>query len=420
MRRDMRIYHDLDLDQIIAVEESLLRFRRGRWDRQIEYGISADERHFFFVDRELKRIMIGLDGFVLPLKSYWSVPHQIVFHWLLGLTRGEREKLGTIKPRHLRKLSRVTSTHLDLFCGGSQSDIRSFRDVHLGVEEDVEVMRPSIAWTILHHPVAVLPSHAVDLELDLFAEMQRRYPDYELDLIYGVVGENTHVRTDKRGQLRAFETVLPSYGFDTNKVVIGEDAGRNFEPIYLWMARESYRNTDFTALTGINFGYDNGRSGYRFGFGVHLDEHNLTLTQPIRLGRRFDGVTDLKSGSVSTFRRWVHHTDQRDIEDLVTHFLTEDIQQVFEEIRAIIDDAKSNQFRDPEVSERVLTHTESRRFRDYQDLLLSNLDDFSSSYGHTNYTHFLCWLKLAKQIRHDGRTANMAEFVAACVLSGRR
>jgi hypothetical protein len=283
-----------------------------------------------------------------------------------------------------------------------------------------DVLRdPSIGWKILYYPKSCVDDSINKELIGPIEKKEKELSDYSYWYAYGVVSKDSFVRSDKKQILDLCKSFLEERGFDTEHEMYGNDSYRNAEPIVLWVGRNYYRDHEFKAALGVNFGYDNGQSAFRFGLGLHLPELDLylpSLSPPVFRGHIAYDDDVKKQALKEANKRWIHHKNWGRLDKTLDEFLSKNFETLYTTLGEILNKNKSRKYPSEESSRRRLLNTHKSEFLDYRNDLEKSYERFLDHYGESYFTHFLTWLDLASSNKVDGQLKAQAEFIACCTL----
>ncbi|MFK7844560.1 MAG: hypothetical protein AB8G77_04605, partial [Rhodothermales bacterium] len=404
LMKDMEPYYECSLTALVEIETQLDSFFRSSWSAQADYEIYADQ-HFAIIDHSRKRRIFFLYGLRLPITEDIGLNYsqQIFEHWILGETRDRKTKTKAVRT-YLKRNKYLSETMLSLFAKGSRINLIEQRNAFELPDQPPEY--PD--WEVLHHPIGCtgIKSDFIDIIL----EADTSFPKYEVWLAYGVVSRQHFQRTDKRQIARVLRSLLKEHNFDPDDVHMTQDCGRNYEPVLLWCSHEEILDTSMHVLMGINYGYDNGRSSYRLGIGLFIEEENLFLKQ---LNLKALANYDKFSG----FHLWDHHQERERFEAHLESFFDQHYNRITHNISELINRSKAFTFYSRDSSLHLLLNTHQSTFEKERDDLARLHDIYTKRHGYCRYAHILAWSKLAKElIDKKGRKSSVADFIASSIL----
>ncbi len=393
---NLQPHQALDFEGLVSLEESLESFSRSSWDQKIEVFFPDDRTDYVVVDQERKRLIFFMHGISQNPRKF-NILFQILNHWVIGSSREDDNDLH-IKIKNIQKA-------ISLIFNGSQSDLLKMRR-QLQKSDD---RTPSLDWNLLHYPLAKAPGGLKDFLSEF--EIPNQYADFSWWVAYGLVSKSKHRRTNKREILSVAETFLEERGFETTKPIWARDFSRAEEHVVLYPGRAVYGDTDFKAMIGINFGFDNGLSGYRVGLGLLMEDGQQAWLHPKYLYRHRIRVEN--KVPVESFG-WIHHENHGPMEQKLDQFLSTAFEKMFDTYAEIIRESKNEHFPNESVSRKRLAATHYKEFEEHAEALQEHHTKFLDRYGFTNYAHFKTWLALSDDLQ--GLRSSRAKWVAEAVL----
>ena len=395
-------HSELDFTRLVGLEENLESFTRTSWDERIPVIFKDGKTDYAIVDEERKRLIYFIHGISQNYHRFNS-SFQILHHWVCGITVG----------RSINRDLKVQNTQemVKLIFSGTQSEILKFRG-RLNITDGEQ---PNLGWNVLHYPLKHGGEGLVDF-IGGIVDNSHKYASYEPWVCYGVVSQSSHQRTDKRKILEIATNFFDQRGFNIAKPFWAKDYERNYEPVVLFKGKSFYKDAPFTTLIGINFGFDNGLSGYRVGLGFAMEDSQVAWLHPYNLQRHPDWE---KNGTRMKHLSWKHHKNAGVMEDTLSKFLSESFENVFDSYTDILNRIKEQRFPNEQISRKRLEATHFTEFKDQQAQLADLHEQFIARYGSTGYSHFKTWLGLASELdsQENGLAASRARWIAECVLT---
>jgi hypothetical protein len=394
-------HSELNFHELVELENSLESFTRKSWDVKIPVVFKKGKTDYAIIDEERNRVIYFIHGVSQDVHRFNS-SFQILHHWLCSVKYGEVANTS-IRVKNIRKM-------LELIFNGTPQDIQKYR-AEIGASTGDQ---PNLGWNVLHYP---LTKGVSGLE-EYFAgnyEGLEKYSSFEAWVCYGIVSQSSHKRTDKEEVLQIAKNFFEERGFVVDEPYWAKDYRRNYEPIVLFKGVNYYKESNFSTLVGINFGLDNGISGYRVGLGLAMDDGQIAWLHPHTIKNHPDWV---KHGTMIQDIRWIHHKSHGSMEKTLTEFLSKTYNKMFDSYVDIMELSKHNHFPNQQVSQRQLEATYRREFEPHHDHLVSLHDEFVKKYDSTVYAHFKTWLGLAGQLdKTSGLAASRARWIAECILT---
>ena len=404
--KDDQPYHYQEIENLIKIEDSIQNLSRKSWEYKIEYYQNKDlPDDFIILDHENKNIILFLNQLRANPKKLTNGT-QIIRHWLLGQTMNEQlpEEVNDIqlKPEEIK-----------LFFQGSYADISSYR-------RDKPTGSGAInhGWILYHYDGKLFSDfeNLTGLMKDYFEKPYYKYGDYNIRLSYGIVSEK-HQRTDKKKMIEIVENLLLERGFEVKRPELLNDFSRNGEPILLWTAKNYIENTEYKAAVGINFGYDNGLSGYRLGLGLYFtDEDLLAQIDRMALRRKALDNESLNESYNFAYKPWIHHKNFGYVEKKYKKFITDHFDQFYGNLVSLLNKSKNQEIRhDHFVRQNMNLHRSDYSFmKDEKEKIIN---DTMTKYGSNKFSQFIAWQKIAESIDSgNSKKKSLAQFIASCVL----
>ena len=411
MPREDLLYQFKDLEQIIDLEDQIQESFRESWEDKIDFKFHPEVKNdIYVIDHKQKRIII-FDGITQRSPQQINVSKQIIDHWLCGETlKVSVEKINPAK--------RIEKKDLEIFFQGNLQETKEHRISLLKPGHDV-LRDPSIGWKILYYPKSCVDDSINKELIGPIEKKEKELSDYSYWYAYGVVSKDSFVRSDKKQILDLCKSFLEERGFDTEHEMYGNDSYRNSEPIVLWVGRNYYGDYEFKAALGVNFGYDNGQSAFRFGLGLHLPELDLylpSLSPPVFRGHiAYDDVVTIQAINKAN-ERWIHHKNWGQLDKTLDEFLSQHFEIFYTSLGEILNKNKSRKYPSEESSRRRLLNTHKSEFLYSRQDLEESYEKYLDPYGESYFTHFLTWLDLASSNKVDDELKAQAEFIACCTL----
>ncbi len=393
-------HSELDFNKLVALENSLESFTRKSWAIKIPVIFKKGKTDYAIIDEENERVIYFIHGISQNVHRFNS-SFQILHHWLCGVTLG-----GNIdKSIRIKNINKM----VELIFNGSTADITNFRREHNIPGED----GPNLGWNVLHYPLEMGANGLTEFTEGIIGE--GKYAAYEPWICYGVVSLDSHRRSNKQEILEVAAKFFDERGFSTDTPYWAKDYERSYEPIVLFRGKNFYKTSNFTTMVGINFGFDNGLSGYRVGLGFAMDDDQIAWLHPYTIQNHPDWE---KNGTKMENLTWIHHKDYGYMESVLSKFLENMFDKLYDSYVDILNRSKQNHFSNQQVSRKRLEATHCTEFQAYQEQLGNLHDQFLQKYGSTNYTHFKTWLGLAGELDNEhGLAASRARWIAECILT---
>ena len=412
--RENQPYHYQEVENIIKVEESIKNFSRKSWEDKIEYYQNKQvPDDFIILDHENKNIILFLNQLRANPKKLTNGT-QIIRHWLFGQT------MGTELPEEIKDI-KLTENELGIFFKGSPEDIMKYRESH-----NIHNKKINLGWILYHYDGKLFSdSDALKMMMDDYFKAQyEKYNDYDLRLSYGIVSEK-HQRTDKKEMIKIVEKLLIQRGFEVGKPKLLNDYSRNGEPILLWIARNYIEETEYKAAIGINFGYDNGLSGYRLGLGVYFTEERLLAhIDKIALKKTVAGDESSLESYNFAYEPWIHHKNFGFVEKIFEEFIIKYFDKFYDNLVMLLENSKKQNIRKDTFSRLNMNiHRKDFNFindgkentKQREKIIRTTME----KYGANKFSQFLAWQKIAENIDDNhSKEKSLAHFISSCILSG--
>lgn len=403
---NIQVHNYSPIEAIIELEESIESLTRKSWDDKIDYWTDNKMEDFIIIDSTKNYLIVFLNVLNAPT-SKLNQSTQIVRHWLFGQTMDQNSK---DQDYHLR------NKELDLFFKGNPEDIDDYRK-----KNDLpHKLNPSLDWQIYHFPIKIYNKDDILLKhiKESFGNVIDKFPDYELRISYGVVSKSSHQRSDKRKIMEFVSNFLDERGFDVTKPLESYDINRNGEPILLWINKNYIGKSEFCSAVGINFGYDNGLSGFRLGLGLYLRDKDLLLSQINKQAfkKQYIENSSFENSMNAAFKRWIHHKNMDSIENTVKMFFTNEYNRIFDNFDDLLRKSNLEKY-DEENSKRKFLNTHHSDFKFLNEKKENIYNKISDEYGFSRFAHFLSWLQISNYLKEENVRAHcLADFIASCTL----
>jgi hypothetical protein len=393
---NLQPHQELDFEGLVSLEESLESFSRSNWDQKIEVFFPDDRTDYVVVDQVKKRLIFFSHGISQNPRKF-NILFQILNHWVIGSSKGGDSDVHT-KIKNIQKA-------ISLIFNGSQSDLFKLRS-QLGKSDG---RTPSLDWNLLHYPLEKAPLGLKGFLVEF--EIPNQYADFSWWVAYGLVSKSVHRRTNKREILSVAQSFFEERGFETAEPIWARDYSRAEEHVVLYPGRAVFGDADFRAMVGINFGFDNGLSGYRVGLGLMMEDGQQAWLHPKYLFRHSVRVEN--NVPVESFG-WIHHENHGAMEQKLDQFLSTAFNKMFDTYAEIIKMSKDEHFPNENISRKRLGATHYKEFEDHAEALQEHHTKFLDLYGFTNYAHYKTWLALSDDLQ--GLRSSRAKWVAEAVL----
>ena len=387
---DDQPHHYSNINDLIKLEETVQEFSRsGEYDKIDFYQNKELPDDFLIFDHKGKNTILFFNVLNANSKKL-NMATQIIRHWLFG------ETLSGVSLEDVDM--KLSHRELDIFFKGSVQDIIDYRYEKLPNYKHEPDNKPISVngWKLYHYDANFFENcNFIKDEIEkYFAEQINKYNNYSFRISYGIVSKAYHLRTNKKDLINKVESFLDDRGFDTKKPFYFNDYSRNGEPILLWVAKNHIGDKGYKAAVGINFGFDNGVSGFKFGIGLYLEDENLFLNQINRVTFKKSLKEDDTFSEAYSFVRkaWTHH-------------------QIFGEL---IEESKKRTFKEDNLI-RIVNNTHKHLGVSAEDRTQILMNQIKNN-GANKYSLFTTWLEIAEKIEYNNREKSLAEFVASCVL----
>lgn len=396
-----------NINDIILLEDSIENLSRLESNKIDYYQDEELPDDFIILDHDKKNIILFLNQ-LRSNPTKLSIGTQIIRHWLFG------QKLGSEVPEEVKKIQ-LSKNELDLFFKGSRDDINKYRQKY-----NITADNNPFGWILYHYDSTLFTqSQSIwDLINKHFGSVIEKYNHYRLRISYGIVSA-LHLRTDKKELIKSIEKFLEERGFDVSEPKYFNDQARNGEPVLLWISKNYLKGNEYKAAIGINFGFDNGLSGFRFALGLYFTEEKL-LTQLSRVAmkNKFEDNQDLKESFNFAYEAWMHHEKFGKLQKKLDEFFDTHFNRIYNNLIEIIENSKKINIKD-EFFDRRGMNLHRRDFNFMKELKAEIFKETREKYGSNKYSQFMSWLKIADSI-DDGnkKKKSLAEFIAACIIGG--
>lgn len=396
-----------DINDIILLEESIQTLSREESVKIDYYQNKELPDDFIILDHENKNIILFINQ-LRPTPKKLSIGTQIIRHWLFGQTLGGKlpEKVKNIQ------LSKI---ELDLFFQGTRKDIHEYTKKYQCQGND-----NPFGWILYHYDSKLFSkSEIIRSVIDqYFGNVFDKYNQYHIRIGYGIVSD-LHRRTDKRKLIKFVEKFLEERGFDVSEPRYFNDESRRGEPLLLWISKNYLKGDEYKAAIGINFGYDNGISGFRFALGLYFTKEKL-LTQlfNVSMKKEAENNQELKKSYNFAYGSWIHHKKFEDLQKLLEDFFKDHFEVFYDNLTEIIENSKYRKIK-KENFVRIGMNLHKTDFKFMDESKIRILKETSEKYGSNKYSQFMSWLKIADSI-DDGskKKKSLAEFIASCIIGG--